>query len=102
MTPKLKRVCDIETTWLREFAKTYLPSEVGLTYAPERLRAAGISLVGIRNVMREGTVVFADKLDGPGAIWVIEGENNDGEKFRLTARVCTEQLDVDLQNIERA
>jgi len=101
MPPLPKHVCDIETVWIREFARTYLPSEAGLTFAPQRLRDAGVSLVGITNVMRDGYVVSADKLDGPGAIWVVEGSNNDGEWFRLTVRVITEQLDVDLRKIER-
>lgn len=101
MSPTPKRVCRIETVWIREFARTYLPSEAGLTFAPQRLRNAGISLVGVTNVMRGGYVTSADKLDGPGAVWVIEGDNNDGENFRLTVRVITEQLDVDLRVIER-
>jgi hypothetical protein len=101
MPPKPKAVCHIETVWIREFARTYLPSEAGLTYAPQHLRDARISLVGIRNVMREGHVVFAAKLDGPGALWVIEDDNNDEEMFRLTVKVITEQLDVNLQKVER-
>ena len=101
MPPQPKRVCSLETVWIREFAKTYLPSEAGLTYSPQTLRDAGISLVGVRNVLRRGYVVFADKLDGPGARWVIEGDNNDGERFRLTATVITEQLAVDLKKVDR-
>jgi hypothetical protein len=101
MPPQPKRVCSLETVWIREFAKTYLPSEAGLTYSPQSLRVAGISLIGIRNVLRRGHVVFADKLDGPGARWIIEGDNNEGERFRLTVTVITEQLAVDLDKVEK-
>lgn len=101
MPPQAKTVCELETVWIREFARTYLPSEVGLTYTPQKLRDAGLSLVGVRNVMRAGYVVFADKLNGPGASWVVEGDNNDGETFRLTVKVITEQLDVEVQKVER-
>jgi hypothetical protein len=101
MGPQPKRVCSLETVWIREFAKTYMPSEAGLTYSPQNLRDAGISVIGIRNVLRRAHVVFADKLDGPGARWVIEGDNNDGERFRLTATVITEQLAVDLSKVEK-
>jgi hypothetical protein len=101
MPPQSKRVLSLETIWIREFAKTYLPSEAGLTYAPQVLRDAGISLIGIRNILRRGRVVFADKLNGPGARWVIEGDNNDGERFRLTATVITEQLSVDTNKVDR-
>jgi hypothetical protein len=101
MPPRPKRVCSLETVWIREFAKTYLPSEAGLSYSPQSLREAGISLIGIRNILRRGYVVFADKLNGPGARWIIEGDNNDGEKFRLTVTVITEQLAVDLDKVEK-
>lgn len=101
MPPRLKHVCGLETVWIREFAKTYLPTEAGLTYSPQSLREAGISLIGIRNVLRRGHVVFADKLDEPGARWIIEGDNNDGDRYRLTANVITEQLAVDLRRVEK-
>lgn len=96
-----KRVLKLETVWIQGFANTYLPSEAGLIYSPQCLRDAGISLIGIRNVLRRGYVVFSDKLDGPGARWVIEGDNNEGERFRLTATVITEQLSVDIRKVER-
>ena len=101
MPPQPKNVCSLETVWIREFAKTYSPAEVGLSYPPQRLREAGISLIGIRNVFRRGYVVFADKLDGLGARWVIDGENNEGENFRIVADVITEQMAVDLKRVER-
>jgi len=101
MLPQPERVCSLETVWIREFASMYLPSETGLSYAPQSLRDAGISLLDVRNICRRGYVVFADKLNGPGAVWVIEGDNNDGESFRLTVTVITEQLAVDLNKVER-
>lgn len=101
MPPQPKRVCELETVWIREFARTYLPSEAGFTCAPERLRQAGLTLIGVKNVFRRGHVVFADKLDEPGALWIIEGNDNDGVRFRITVKVETERQAVDLQKVEK-
>jgi len=101
MPARPKRVHSLETVWIREFAKTYSPAEVGLTYSPQSLRDAGLDLIGVRNIFRRGHVTFANKLHGPGALWVIEGDNNEGERFCLTTIVITEQLAVDLQRVER-
>ena len=75
--------------------------EFGFWYAPARLREAGISLVEIRNVLRGGDVVFADKLDRPGARWVIIGETSDGERLEVTLIVISELLSVTLERVER-
>ena len=101
MPPQLERVFAHETAWIREYAKTYLPNEAGFSYSPDDLFRAGTSIIGIRNVLRRGYVVFANKLDCPGARWVIDGENNDGESFRLTLTVITESIAVSLQKVER-
>ena len=52
-------------------------------------------------IFRNGYVVFADKRDEPGAIWVVEGEDENLVSFRLTVTVVTEMLAVDLVRVER-
>jgi hypothetical protein len=101
MPPQLKRVCDVETTWIREYAKTYLPSEAGFSFSADHLREVGLTLIGIRNIFRRGYVTFSDKLDGPGAVWIVEGNDNGGDRFRLTVTVISESLAVDLVRAER-
>lgn len=88
-----------ETTWIREYAKTYLPCEAGFSYSPDDLRSTGISLIQIRHVFRNGEVVFADKLDEPGAIWVVEGEDQDRLWLRLTVEVISETQSVLLREV---
>lgn len=96
-----KRAFPHETSWIQEFAKTYLPSEAGFSYSPEHLRSAGISLVGLRNVLRRGHVTQVNNLNRPGALWIVEGDNNDGERFRLTVIVISESIAVSLVRGER-
>ena len=101
MPPVPERVHDVETVWIREYARTYLPTEIGFAFSADMLRETGISLVAIRNVFRRGHVVYSEKLDGPGAIWVVEGDDNGGDEFRLTIRVVSECQEVTLLEMSR-
>lgn len=101
MPPQPKDVLQIETVWLREYAKTYLPCEAGFSFPASRLRDARLSLMGVIAIFRRGYVVFADKRDNPGAIWIVEGCDENEVSFRLTVTVITETLAVDLVRIER-
>jgi hypothetical protein len=101
MPPQPKEILEIETVWIREYAKTYLPSEAGFSFSPTLLRELGLNLVALRNIFRSGRVVYSNKLDGPGAIWVVEGDDNEGNEFRLTVMVISESLAVSLADAER-
>jgi hypothetical protein len=101
MPPQPKHVLKIETVWIREYAKTYLPCEAGFSFRATRLREARLSLLGVIMIFRSGYVIFADKLDDPGAIWVVEGDDENSVRFRLTITVVTETLAVDLLKVER-
>lgn len=102
MPPKQSaRVLRIETTWIRGYGRTYLPSEAGFSFSADDLRASGITLVTVRRVLSHGYVVCADKLDGPGAIWIVEGQDNEEKWYRATLRVISEILDVTLIEIEQ-
>ena len=85
-----------ETEWLREYARTYEPSDAGFTFRPQQLREQRISLVQIRDAMRSGTVLDAEKLDEPGAIWTVFGEDCDGVGFDLIVHVVSEIFSVEL------
>jgi hypothetical protein len=63
--------------------------------------AKRLSLLGVTMIFRNGYVVFADKLDDPGAIWVVEGSDENSVSFQLTVIVVTETLAVDLVRVER-
>ncbi|HLK80166.1 MAG TPA: hypothetical protein VKT99_01545 [Xanthobacteraceae bacterium] len=101
MSPQPKQEFVVETTWIREYAKTYLPSEAGFSYSAEHLRKMGLNLIAIRNVLRKGYVVYANKLDSPGALWIVEGDDNEGIKYRVTLTVISEILGVSLVKVER-
>lgn len=47
MSPQPKQEFVVETTWIREYAKTYLPSEAGFSYSAEHLRKMGLNLIAI-------------------------------------------------------
>jgi hypothetical protein len=98
MTPPEKSPLQIATTWIREWAQTYLPNEAGFSWCADDLRAADLTLVAVRHVLKHGTVVFNEKLDRPGATWIVEGEDNDGNRFRLKLTVISEEMDVTLEN----
>ena len=96
-----KRVLDIETVWIRQYARAYLPHETGFSFSAEMLRREGVTLIDVRNVFRKGVVTYANKLDDPGAIWVVEGEDVDGRQLRITVIVVSEILEVRLRKVER-
>ena len=88
-----------ETTWLREYARTYGPHETAFEFSPGALRAAGVTILDIRHGFRDGFVVFSDKLDEPGAIWVVESETCDGLPMRAEITVITETYSVKLRSV---
>lgn len=102
MGAKPKHALEFESEWVREYARDYRPSEVAFEFAPSLLRRAGIDLVQIRNAFRDGWVVFADKLDGPGALWIVDGDDGDGRILRLTLVVETQIMRVRLRDVEEA
>jgi hypothetical protein len=101
MAAEPKRALDIETIWIRQYARAYLPNETGFSFSAEMLRREGVTLIDVRNVFRKGVVTYADKLNDPGAIWVVEGEDVDGRPLRITVIVVSEILEVRLKKLER-
>ena len=95
-----KRVLGFETEWLRAYATTYMPTESGFSYPRDELLRHGVNLVNVRHVFRYGTVVFADKLDEPGALWIVEGRDQDERLLRIVLCVVSEMLDVTIRDIE--
>lgn len=89
----------IETTWIQGFASTYLPTDLGFTFSPEMLRANDVSIVDLRNALRSGHVVSTEKLDDPGAHWVVEGDDIDGRILRITLHVVSELVSVKLVDV---
>ena len=73
----------------------------GIFIPATRLREARLSLLGVTMIFRNGYVVFADKREEPGAIWVVEGDDENLVRFRLTVAVVTETLAVDLVRVEK-
>jgi hypothetical protein len=93
---KPNRVLRIETTWIREYARTYLPTEAGFSFCDDDLRESGITLIMLRHVFSHGYVTHSEKLNGPGAIWTVEGPDNDGDWYQVTIKVISAEMDVTL------
>lgn len=91
----------IETNWLRAYARTYLPCEDALEYSPEAFRQADVDLLQFACLLRRGRVVFADKLDGPGAVWIVEGQDCDDNELRATLLVQTQEMSIRVHDVER-
>src|SRR5260370_6169239 len=96
-----RKVQKSETEWLRAYAEAYEPTETGFAFPAERLREISASLVDIRVALRRCEVIYADKLDGPGALWIAEGPIDEQDRLRLSLIVVSETLDVRLREIER-
>lgn len=90
----------LETDWVRQYARTYLPSDAAFRFRPALLRRKNVTLIDIRNVLRSGTVVFSDKLDGPGATWVVEGRDTDGRQIVVTLHVISDIVSVALVDLD--
>jgi hypothetical protein len=91
----------IETEWIRSYARVYLPTEAGFSFSPEMLRDRDISIIKIRYLLKNGEVVYADKLDDPGALWIVVGEDQDGVRYELELVVVSETQSVTLRNVIR-
>ena len=101
MKAALRQVLKFETEWLRGCAEAFQPVDAGFAFSAHRLRVTGISLVDIRNALRMCEVVYANKLDEPGALWVAEGPTDEQDRLRVTLHVVSETLEVSLRAIER-
>ncbi|WP_430911117.1 hypothetical protein [Methylobacterium sp. sgz302541] len=101
MVAKRRRKPSIETVWLQDYARTYLPCEAAFSYSADALRRARVSLIDIRHAFRVGRVVRSEKLDEPGAEWVVEGEDCDGRSLIIIVLVVTETLSVRVRDVRR-
>ena len=90
-----------QTEWIREYARAWSPMEAGFTYAPEVLRRANVFIVDLRNLLRNGVVTYDEKLDGPGALWIVEGDDGDGNLIVAEIVVISEELDVTVRSVSR-
>lgn len=90
----------IATEWIRGYAQTCVPSELSFEFSEADLLAKDLSLLDVLDLFREGKVVYADKLDGPGGYWVIEGEDAEGRTLSAEIVVISESLTVRLLSID--
>ncbi|AZG76333.1 hypothetical protein [Methylocystis rosea] len=94
MQAKVERAYQFETDWIREYAKAFMHCESGIEYSSDAFWRERISLVDIRNVFRNADVTYADKLNGPGATWIVEGDDGDGGYIVAEIVVISETLTV--------
>jgi len=101
MQAKVERACPLETEWIHEYAEAYMFGDCGIEFMPAAFAREGITLVDIRNVFRNGDVTYADKLDGPGAVWLVEGDDGDGGYIVAEIVVVSETLSVKVEKATR-
>ncbi len=89
----------VQTVWIRSYASAWSPSEAPFTYEKEMLLEAGVTLIDLRNLFRNGCVTFDEKLDEPGALWVVEGEDDDGNQLYAEVIVVSEEQDVTIRQV---
>lgn len=90
-----------QTDWLRSYASSWSPREAGFRFAPEMLRREDVSVVDLRNIFRNGVVTFDNKLDEPGALWIVEGDDGDGNMIVAELVVISETMDVTVRRVRR-
>jgi hypothetical protein len=96
-----RKFLKIETEWLRAYARTYLPCEDALVYPPEVFRREHVDLLHFACLLRRGRVVSAEKLDEPGAVWIVEGQDCDDNDLRATLVVQTQEMSLRILDVER-
>jgi hypothetical protein len=101
MVVKPERQFAFETDWIHAYASNWLPTEAPFRHTPAMFRREKISILDIRNVFRNGVVTYDEKLDGPGALWIIEGDDGDGNLILAEIVVISEELDVTVRRVER-
>lgn len=90
----------LETEWIRSWARIYLPYETATVFSAEAFRKGDLSLVDLMHVLGAGIVVHAEKLDEPGARWVVVGEDAEERRIQVTIVVISECYEVDLIDIQ--
>lgn len=101
MVARLKPLLSFETTWIQGYARTYLLSDASLSFPAEALRLAKVNLLDVRNVFRFGRVVYANKLNAPGALWIVEGEDCNCSFLEVTTVVVSEEYRVTIRAVRR-
>lgn len=92
---------EFETVWIRSYASAWSPSDAPFSYEKEALTEAGVNLVDLRNLFRNGVVTYDEKLDEPGAFWIVEGEDDDGNFLYAELIVISELQDVTVRRVKR-
>ena len=88
------------TDWIRDYAKTCIPADASFEYSASYLTAQGFTLLDVLQLFRSGTVTYADKLEGPGGIWVVEGFDTEDHFVTAVILVFYEHSIVRLHSIE--
>lgn len=100
MAAKIKRSARIETVWLRQWARSYQPSEAGFWFPNDPCLDCP-TLIDIRHAFKVGTVLSSERLSSTTARWKVLGEDSDGNLLMISIIVIVEELLVSLEHVER-
>lgn len=101
MNARKKELCQIETDFINEWAKTK-GRPLGLTVNRAKVGHLGGSrpcLADVLHLLREGDVVASD-MTGQRGLWTIVGETTDGDLVELEIAVESEECEVELRCVE--
>lgn len=91
----------VETTFLRECAKTYV-SEIGFSKEAERqMLVVGVYWPSVYQVLTSGHLVWSDKEEADCTKSIFVGDDCDGERLRLTLRWSATHYSVLVVSVER-
>lgn len=101
MSAKVKLDFSFQTDWTRAYASDWYPSEAPFKHSPDMFRREGVSVVELRNVFRFGEVTYDEKCDGPGATWIVEGDDGDGNTIVAEIVVISDAVDVTVRSVKK-
>lgn len=93
---------ELETEYLRSFASYYI-SEVGFDpTAEQQMRERKINLAEVLQALRTGWVVYSEKEDACGALWIVEGTTCDDDRLAIILEVFVDRYHMCIKSISRA
>jgi ATP-dependent 26S proteasome regulatory subunit len=99
MIPMAAVLLKIETKYIRSFSKSYL-NEISITSeAQEQMRDQRITLVEVNQALKSGRVVYSEKENADGCVWVVEGVTCDDEYISLTLEVFCDRYHMSIISI---
>lgn len=93
---------EVETTYINTFVQD---GGYGLSWtvrAGEQMRACGVDLVDVNQVLRSGRVFESDYVDGVGGLWSVFGKTTENLGLNVSVTVVSSEYRVKVVFVEKA